>query len=876
LKCGGIMEDASKKKKFLEDYNLILNTDCGALFYMADLHIHTPASFDFSKNVSDIKDILKAAKDKGIEICAITDHNTEENCKNLIDLGEKFNLMVFPGVEVTSGDGKKNIHLNVLFDPSDFQKVDDFLTKIDIFKQTGGKRISSDEVFTQKSILDILDLVENFGGIAIGAHAEAKNGIIGGLSGQQRIKIVQNNALMAVENINERNRTFFDGTDRNYQRKIAIIYSSDAHIIDDIGEKYTLIKMGEKNLEGLRQAFLDPDSRIRYEKDLFNYPKIIGLKIEGGFLDGEIINFNNNFNCIIGGRGTGKSTILEFLRYVLNDFPKKSDVRTRMESLIEHTLGEGKITTYLELEDNVILKVVRSWDSPVKIFGEDGEQKDIEIERLFKIEAYSQEEIIEVSKDPQIQLEIFDNFIEAKENLEKIKEIKRDLSEYTTKILDKEDHISDLENETAQLEIIKEKLKKYRLIKPDLEKQKKWNMEHQKINNLLKYYRDQQDKFTDITKIDLVNELPPIKDSENKDAFLKLKKELKEFENIINSYLFEINENFSKFGIKLNQFIDEWNIQYEKQSERNKEVLIKLQKEGFDKPSQYLKLEQQKEHLIEKLDIINKEKNALKNLMNKRRELLRQLEVEYKTLYEKRIDGSSKINQETDGKLRVSIQKSANKKKLDDFLKDILKGQKVNIFTRSQLVEQITKDELLEYIKNGDYHGLKNKAKISENTAHKIINNFKTNKNLYDLENLFVDDRIIIELQLDSGNYRKIERLSPGQKCTVILLMILLQKNIPLLIDQPEDNLDNSFIHSFVIDKIRNVKDKRQIILATHNANIPVLGDAELIIALQAERNKGNILAKGAIDKQNVKESVISILEGGNQAFWLRKQKYGF
>lgn len=130
--------------------------------------------------------------------------------------------------------------------------------------------------------------------------------------------------------------------------------------------------------------------------------------------------------------------------------------------------------------------------------------------------------------------------------------------------------------------------------------------------------------------------------------------------------------------------------------------------------------------------------------------------------------------------------------------------------------------------------------------------------------------------------WRELDRLSTGQKATAILLLLLLESDAPLLIDQPEDDLDNRFVTEVVVPKMREEKKRRQFVFATHNANIPVLGDAELIAGLvpagEADVGRAAILPDlmGSIESEAVREMIETLLEGGKNAFETRRRKYGF
>jgi hypothetical protein len=136
----------------------------------------------------------------------------------------------------------------------------------------------------------------------------------------------------------------------------------------------------------------------------------------------------------------------------------------------------------------------------------------------------------------------------------------------------------------------------------------------------------------------------------------------------------------------------------------------------------------------------------------------------------------------------------------------------------------------------------------------------------------------------DKPQFVPLKRLSTGQKATALLCLLLLESDAPLVIDQPEDDLDNRFISEYIVPKMKQEKRRRQFLFASHNANIPVLGDAELIVGLAAESDDdtgalSGVLKPerpGAIDNEPVRKLVGEILEGGKDAFVVRRQKYGF
>ena len=226
------------------------------------------------------------------------------------------------------------------------------------------------------------------------------------------------------------------------------------------------------------------------------------------------------------------------------------------------------------------------------------------------------------------------------------------------------------------------------------------------------------------------------------------------------------------------------------------------------------------------------------------------------------------------GTVRLNIKFRQNKKKLLDYLTSHLTGvgeksisgiaeyDDFDVFTFANDCRQGA-DKLIEN------YGL------TKRVADTIVSTL-TGENLRFIEEMELEDIVEIELNVN-GKFKKLKDLSKGQQCTAILNLLLLDNKDPLIIDQPEDNLDNSFIAENLVKTLRSNKIKRQYILATHNANIPVFGDAEQIITMEEEEGNGRIAIDGlgSIDDQGVKEKVIGILEGGPDAFRMREEKYG-
>ena len=200
----------------------------------------------------------------------------------------------------------------------------------------------------------------------------------------------------------------------------------------------------------------------------------------------------------------------------------------------------------------------------------------------------------------------------------------------------------------------------------------------------------------------------------------------------------------------------------------------------------------------------------------------------------------------------------------------------------SSIVEKIvnyyTPEDFSTAVRSKDRTSLKSCLGKEENRLDQILTHLSSDggARLFQIESLSVDDKPLISLRIKDGNdlsdFRASEFLSTGQKCTTILPILLFKGSEPLLIDQPEDNLDNQYIFSTIVKLIKDVSPRRQLIFITHNPNIPVLGNADFNLILRSKEGKGAILKRGSLD--DVKSEIIEYLEGGREAFEAREKIY--
>lgn len=266
-------------------------------------------------------------------------------------------------------------------------------------------------------------------------------------------------------------------------------------------------------------------------------------------------------------------------------------------------------------------------------------------------------------------------------------------------------------------------------------------------------------------------------------------------------------------------------------------------------------------------------------LYSQRKKLLLELDQHTSARASSILKSVKRLTRKLEQKVRLTLQPEGNRQEFVNFLSACnLDG---------------VGPKRLAWVQEGDFSPANLAATIRQGETDLILNfgisgtvvtalTRMPEQKLLELEELQLPDTMAIELNVTHGErdavFRPIDDLSTGQQCTAVLHLLLLDNQDPLILDQPEDNLDNAFIAERIVAELRRAKLSRQFLFATHNANIPVFGDAEWIGVLSVEDNKGMILPEqqGAIDVPKVQELAADILEGGKSAFNQRREKYGF
>jgi len=612
------------------------------------------------------------------------------------------------------------------------------------------------------------------------------------------------------------------------------------------------------------------------------------IRIVGGFLDGITYKFSNKLNCIIGARGTGKTTLLEFIRYALNAMPTEQIARKRIEKLVESNLDGGRIDITIETREGLSYIISRSAGEPPKVIKTDGSASGINFTpSLFRLDVFSQNEIENIAGQAMPQLALLETFNQdiLSDLNAKISELRSSLAanseaaaNQSKKINELTDKISRLPGLTAQLkELAAETAGNSADISRALDQKAIRDRENAYVDELQKLYSETAGKLKSLNgyigaglRWKSQNGLEDGDNFELMQAFLA---ELVASDTAVNSGLENIIEQLRtsnlRFDTLKDQLLlkhDEADIVYAKLLEKNREEQAKSRERR--------KLDMERNTLLAMQNELGEAQRQHEQLLSDRRQMLTALSEALDLRFKRRKEIVAYINDVLMPAIRVSIQQFGSHEKYQEFLANALSICSINHNqVARRLAELVAPTLLADIVRRNDEKTLFEKTQLNPNQIRTSIARLSDERLLADMEVVDMPDLPKIELN-DHGTYKTTETLSTGQKCNTILPILLLDSDRPLLVDQPEDNLDNGFVHRTIVNSVMRVKQHRQLAFVTHNPNIPVLGNAEQILVLDSDGTHGIMRNCGTVD--DCKTDIIDLLEGGAEAFKQRKERYSY
>ena len=888
-----------------------------------DLHVHSKFSKESSAKL-EIIDIFKKAIDNNIDVISITDHSNVDGLDDIWNIWEtesynnkpiKDQIEFLPGIEIRTNSGKHSVHSIVIFPKIfDQSKIDkqylkeNFLSPLGFtdanIKKEGGGNYSKGLFKITTSFKDLSKEAKKIDGLLIIHAGNKTNGIEKEMSHEKTKEPTKHEILNSLGTDKEKiMKDFIDICELPNWSKSNIkesdfylekfnkpsIISSDSHEKYS-GKKFTWIK-ADPTFEGLKQIIYEPVSRVKIQKDNpieeKQHWEISELEISDSDIDSlpdQKLKFNSNLVSIIGGRGSGKTVLLELIsilskcdsqaiNYFLEDgkdlklkfifLDKNNNKREFKTKLSEYMSNCEELPIYYLTQDD-IEKFSKSRSEVRSDFL--GTLGITESDVYYESEINFAENIIANIKDLDNQE------LEIREKLE------------IDKIINKQDSISDIKNKLDN----KIKILKSEKDKMSTEQSKKLISELSEIKikgiNLTKIKKSQL-----ITRIGIsVENINRLFDSYNSELG-DLRKELKL------SNIEKIDFNIIKKVIKDNDEILDINIK--KLREEYGEKLMKLKKIGIKDIDSISKIIEKNDKKIIELNSI---KNELDNIQNNRKNSFNKLVfIEKDETQGKDIDDS---NDSLPKKYKDTIKDA--KKDIDDKFDEFIKKSSGELFKKvfsgievsGKVYFNIPKfkkdlkqlfysgkdkfvDSIFSNIKDyNDYFNIFNSDFLNSLEYNK--DDIKSGNDEYYrlLEMLFVDWKNYIQVQPQIMlNNRELGGMSGGQEATLLLKLKLASEGILkdiILLDQPENHLDNKFINDELVKLIKNIKEEKQVIIASHNANVVVHSDSEEVIVANMDKDNDREYFSGSLENKLVLNSVVKILEGGKEALDNRIKKY--
>lgn len=857
----------------------------GSRWLRADFHLHTQSDREFTDAGSDsdfVQRYVSALKSAGIGIGVITNHNKfdREEFKALRKAARKENIYLLPGVELSVNDGRNGIHTLVVFREEwmDNRENADHINCFLNVAFAGQPNFENKNARSNHDLLGTIRELDKFGldYFLVFAHVEAESGLLHGLEGGRLSELGKNEFFRARTAALQKVRTH--DLRANLKQWFgdwypAEVEGSDPKSIDAIGRgNGAYIEVGAFTFEAVQFALKPGADRLSatpVQRHAHSWVK--SIRFDGGILGGKRVNFSRELNCLIGVRGSGKSAILECLRYALElpmpDSDDGLDVKYKQD-LVRFALGSGgKVVIEAEDAEGRCFEIRRILNEQADVYFDSELRPGVSIpiqSPLF----FGQKEL--VKRGEGFERELVERLLGSK-----LDAVRREIVVQRQKVLDalaNLDKLKDLDALDAEYQI-KKRDAEFRLdlfrklgVEQQLKRQVEFNADVAKVRRALEaaevfarafevFVREQRAELTAI---------PPIESKENADLAGEINAILSRLRLIpdkAQAVLVEAQNDVWLLKEKLSELEKRREALKDEFAATERELSKQLQQQGGAsvRPDDFVKLNGELQKATLALAEVARSRTRKITLQH---ELLKELKRLSDLWHQEFKEVDAEINKlnASQTALRIVGQYKGDKAAFLKEIQDRFRGSRLREATLQGVIDQHA-----DFI--SIYESLDNICKNMGESGDAFRRYFNENKHsllVWQVPNLF-------RIQYHGKELRD---HSLGQRASALILFILSQRdNDVIMIDQPEDDLDNQTIFEDVIKLIRSLKRNLQFIFATHNANFPVLGDAEQVAACSYAGGKEDVQV-GSIDAPIIQKAIVSIMEGGHEAFARRKEIY--
>jgi DNA repair ATPase RecN len=771
----------------------------GARFYKCALQVNPPGYLNTFRSRDHglepdqyIEQVMQTCKQEDISVIAVANHNDVSDIEAFRQAASRYDITVFPGVEVCSSEG---IHLLCLYGPD--VSIDQLQINLGAL---GVKRSGPSSDLSQHNFTMLLGVVKGQGGVTVAAHVTSEKGLLMHNSGQARAHMWTDENLLAVQIPGggvaglQDHRQIVENTDPVYRRRfpVAVINAKDVKHPDDLRDPAatTAIKMTSRSIEGLRHAFLDPGSRIRLNTDPppESHTEFKTLAWQGGFLDGVSIEFEGNLNVLIGGRGTGKSTVVESLRYVLGLEPLGEDARKSHQGIVRNVLKSGtRISLRLSsphpsqreytIERTIPnAPIVRSGDELLNLAPSDVAPN---------VDVYGQHEISELAKSKEKLTQLLARFVESDpDSARRKQELKQALQRSRQRILEAGREMEQVQARLDQLPALEETQQRFQDAGlEDKLKERSLLVREERI--LTTAVSERIEPLHEAVE-DVVRALPidtaflsskALEGLPNGAILFEAKSVLDSLGSDLSALSGQAKDRLAMASGQLQRIQTLWGQAKSKGQAEYEKLLRELQKVKID-GEEFIRLRQQ----IESLRPLHERLYVLQRDIKEHENVRRRLLIEWEDLGGadfRRIEKAAKtVSKALREQVRVRVSFAGNREPLETFLRDKLGGRLQETLSALKQNEDFSLRDFASACRAGK-DTLAQRYRLTPAQADGLA---KAPPAVFmEMEELDLQPTARIELNTAAvgqpSNWQLLDDLSTGQKATAVLLLLLLESD---------------------------------------------------------------------------------------------------
>lgn len=851
--------------------------ETGLQYVRADFHLHTGKDKEFvysGEQNSFVSDYVSALKAANINIGIITNHNKfdKEEYKAIRRAAKKQDIFILPGVELTIKEGANGVHTLIVFNPDEW--LEDGNNHIQTFLTAAFATIPNPENRNTKSVYDLKDVFEQLDAYGrdyfivfahvdqnSGLFSECKGGLLESLAGFAPFK----NHVLGLQK--SRTRDNLKQFERCCGYLPALVEGSDPKCIKDIGkgDKCTYLKIGEYSYAAIKFALQDYRDRVSENVPDCKHGFIESISFQGGKFDGQTITFSCELNTLIGIRGSGKSSILEAIRYVLG-LTAQMDKEYK-ESLVKNVFGSGGKATLSVIDKHCKrYSISRIFGERINVLDESGNDLNINPISLFDGVQYFGQKDLSSSADHENGLleKLISGRIGQPSNLDSCV---NELARTVERLLDVSKIPQQMAETTTQQTELEHKLSIFQEkgVADKLKKQSGYATDTTKLetikNRIDTILRDMRNAFSKNSVV--ANALDGYSSDFNKDIVEDVATVL----SLIDGQLTQIGSciaEIEKQRSGMEELISRLKARADSLADEFAEIKREIQDETLDVDS-FVKMTTDLQKTKEKLKQLSEETASKSKIEASFTKAARERNDVLLATYNAYKDETERINQ-NQTELRIEITFKGDLEGFKSQMKSDFRGTGISDSKYQTICDTFTDyteiiadwiicdgSKLKKIVTSGEYAKLEDKLR---NQYEELLGRQVENK-----VNIYYHGKLL-------------KQHSIGQRASALILFILTQDdNDVIFIDQPEDDLDNKVIYDEVITAIARKKPYMQFIFATHNANIPVLGDSERVLVVEFQEAKIDV-DQGNIDLDSTHKQIVDIMEGGREAFDKRQLIY--